>query len=229
MIEKSNGSATDNCWLRIGVWGKGAQRCPRLQEVMHCHNCDIFHRASLKVLERPLSEDYRNEWAEVLSCAKEEVVKDATSVIIFRLGTEWVAIPTNLCTEITPILRIHSLPHNKSSILRGIVNINGEVQTCYSLGNILGIKKAENALGEEKKIVYERMIVLESHDRRFAFPVSEIGGIHHYRNEDLEELPATVADTAANYLKGIIRWGELCVGCLDEELFMSQIERSIRH
>lgn len=216
------------CWNSIGVWGNEVPRCPRLKEVIHCQNCDVFHTASLVAYERSLPDDYRLEWTEVLAGNKEEVVSDTKSVIVFRIGDEWVAIAAGLCKEISRMMKVHRLPHNKSQILRGVVNNGGEIRICFSLGNLLGIAKASQIFGEESHAVYARMIVMEVSGRRYVFPVSEIKGLHHYRESELGPLPNTVLASSASYLNGVIKWGDKSIGCLDEALLTSQLERSIR-
>lgn len=228
MAEGAIDTVTGNCWHRIGVWGRETPRCPKLEQVIHCRNCEVFHAASLQVYERALPEDYRREWTEVLAGEKEQVFSDAKSIIVFRVGEEWMALPTHLCREIAQMLKIHRLPHNKSNIMKGVVSTGGEVQICFSLGGVLGITKADKSADEGDQIVYRRMVLLEKDGRRYVFPVSEISGIHSYREAELEGLPSTVSDSASNYIKGIIKWGERRIGCLDEDLLISQLERSIR-
>lgn len=217
-----------DCWHRIGVWGKEMPRCQRLDEFIHCQNCDVFHAASLKAYERALPDDYRLEWTKVLAADKEMVLSDVTSVIIFRLGDEWVAIATRLCKEISKMMKTHRLPHNKSRVLRGVVNCGGEIQICFSLGSLLEIDKADRVFGDGENAVYSRMIVMEMAGRRYVFPVSEIGALHHYREADLGLLPITVLDSSVSYMKGVIKWNDKTVGCLDEALLISQLERSIK-
>jgi len=219
----------ENCWHRIGVWGRETPRCPKLDQVIHCQNCDIFHAASLEVYEKPFPEGYRGEWTKVLAENKTKTAAGAKAVIIFRLGDEWVAIAANLCKEVSEMLKIHRLPHNKSAVLRGVVNSGGEVQLCFSLGNVLGIAKAESIFGEGNYGMYSRMIVMEMDGKNYLFPVSEIGGLHHYREEDLGPLPKIILASAASYMKGIIKWNNKSVGCLDEELVLVQLERSISY
>lgn len=228
MADGIQNTVMDNCWHRIGVWGRESPRCPKLERAIHCHNCEVFHAASLRVYERALPEDYRREWTVVLAGDKEEVSSDGKSVIVFRVGEEWVALSTHLCREISQMLKIHRLPHNKSNILKGVVNTGGEVQICFSLGAVLGVTRADKASDEGDQIIYRRMITIEKDGKRYVFPVSEIVGICHYREADLEDPPSTVSDSASNYVKGIIKWKERHIGCLDEGLLISRFERSIR-
>jgi chemotaxis-related protein WspD len=217
-----------NCWNRIGVWGGELPRCPRLEEFIHCQNCDVFHAASLTAFERAIPDDYRLEWTEVLAGNKKTVVTDAKTVIVFRIGDEWVAISTSLCKEISRVMKIHRLPHNKSQVLKGVVNNGGEIRICFSLGNLLGISKAERIFGDDFHAVYARMIVMNMAGRHYVFPVSEIKGLLQYREADRAPLPETISASSASYMNGVIKWGDTIIGCLDEALLTSQLERSIR-
>lgn len=228
MSENKKNAPPKGCWNSIGVWGNEVPRCPRLDEFIHCQNCDVFHTASLVAYERALPDDYRLEWTEVLAGSKEMVVSDTKSVIVFRIGDEWVAIAAGLCKEISRMMKVHRLPHNKSQILRGVVNNGGEIRICFSLGSLLGIAKASQIFSEEFHAVYARMIVMEVAGRRYVFPVSEIKGLHHYRESELGPLPNTVLASSASYMNGVIKLGDKSIGCLDEILLTSQLERSVR-
>jgi chemotaxis-related protein WspD len=216
------------CWSKIGVWGTELPRCPRLDEFIHCQNCDVFHAASLTAYERAIPDDYRLEWTEVLAGNKQAIVTDARTVVVFRLGDEWVAISTGLCKEISRMMRIHRLPHNKSHVLKGVVNNGGEIRICFSLGNLLGIAKAEQIFGDDFHAVYARMIVMDVAGRNYVFPVSEIKGLLQYREVDLGPLPETISASSASYMNGVIKWGDTVIGCLDEAILTAQLERSIR-
>ena len=228
MAKKKENINRENCWQRIGVWGTETPRCPELETVIHCRNCDVFHAASLEVYEQTLPSDYRKDWTTVLSGNKDEALAETRAIIIFRIGDEWVALSAHLCREITKASKIHGLPHNKNSILKGIVNSAGEVQPCFSLGSILGLSKGESDYEEESHAKFERLLVLEKEGRRFAFPVTEIIGIYHFREGDMEELPKTLSDSLASFMRGIIKYSDKSVGCIDEDLLISQIERSLR-
>lgn len=217
-----------SCWNSIGVWGTVMPRCPKLEQFTHCHNCDVFHAASLGAYERAIPEDYRVEWTEVLAGHKETVITDARTVIVFRIGDEWVAIATNLCKEISRVMKVHRLPHNKSQILKGVVNHGGEIRICFSLGSLLGIAKAEQLFTDEFYTVYARMIVMDVEGRNYVFPVSEIKGLLQYREAELATLPDTFLTSSASYMSGVIKWDDKTVGCLDEALLTSALERSIR-
>jgi chemotaxis-related protein WspD len=228
MTEQKKFVPPDSCWNSIGVWGTVVPRCPKLVEFIHCQNCDVFHVASLQVYDRDIPEDYRQEWTELLAGSKEAVVRDARTVIVFRIGDEWVAISTSLCKEISRMMKIHRLPHNKSQILKGVVNNGGEIRICFSLGNLLGVERAEQVFGDEFQNVYARMIVMNVAGQHYVFPVSEIKGLLKYSDADRSPLPETMLASSASYMSGVIKWGDISVGCLDEALLTAQLERNIR-
>lgn len=226
MTKKKKNLDRDNCWQRIGVWGSETPRCPELGTVIHCRNCDVFHAASLEVYEQTLPGDYRRDWTTVLSGNKDETLAETRAVIVFRLGDEFVALSANLFKKITKISNIHRLPHNKNSVLKGVVSSAGEVQPCFSLGSLLGLSKGED--DENNHINFTRLVVLEKEGKRFAFPVTAIVGICHFREEDLKELPKTLSDSLASYMLGIIKYSDKSVGYIDEDLLISKIERSLQ-
>ena len=62
----------------------------------------------------------------------------AASVLIFRLGEEWLAFRTQTVAEVTLPRPVHRVPHRSNSVLTGIVNLQGQVQLCVSLHGLLG-------------------------------------------------------------------------------------------
>jgi chemotaxis-related protein WspD len=52
----------DDCWNRIGVWAKGNRDCPKLKDVGHCVNCEVFSSAGRQLLECEAPRGYLEEW-----------------------------------------------------------------------------------------------------------------------------------------------------------------------
>ena len=59
---------------------------------------------------------------------------------IFRLGREWLALPTHVCQEMAEMRPIHTLPHRSGPVLLGLVNIRGSIRLCVSLRELLGLE-----------------------------------------------------------------------------------------
>ena len=64
---------------------------------------------------------------------------EAVSVLIFRLGAEWLAFRTQAVAEVTTPRPVHRIPHRSNQILSGLVNLQGQVQLCVSLHGLLGV------------------------------------------------------------------------------------------
>ena len=109
----------DRCWKRIGVWGNELPRCPKLEEVIHCRNCQVFTQAGRNLLERALPEAYKDEWGNILVKKKGEEPVGAIAVVVFRIASEWMALPAGLFAEIIEDVSIHTLPHRKNPYIVG--------------------------------------------------------------------------------------------------------------
>lgn len=218
----------DDCWNKIGVWGDKASRCPKLDEVIHCRNCSVYSSAGRAVLERSLPEEYENKWAKIYSVNKKEKISGTESVTIFRLGDEWLALPTNIIEEVTDVSVVHSLPHHKNPVLRGLMNLRGQMSICVSLGQLLGIEKAEHIIKpDDRDRTYERMIAVNYNESKFVFLVTEVKSTCRYLPRDLKEPPSTLSHSKGTFTKGMLSWKEHEVSCLDAELLFYSLGKKL--
>lgn len=181
-----------------------------------------------ELFEREAPEGYIQEWSQVVSCEKKKKeVSTYCSVVIFRLGFEWLGMPTHLIREVTDSFPVHSLPHCSDDVLKGIVNIRGELQPCLSLRSLLGLKNHREDLQRptSKGRVYRRMIVIEKNLQNWVFPVDEVQGIFHYFPEDTQNSPVTVEKSNNTLTRLVLFWQGLRVGCIDGELLTYALER----
>ncbi len=218
----------DDCWNQIGVRSRLDKRCPKLEQVIHCHNCEIYSRAGRRILEQDFPSGYQQEWTDVY--AREEPVLQAgkfSSVLIFRLGDEWFALDSGLIDEVARMKPTHRLPHVDNGIVKGLVNIRGELKICISLGQILGLEKASAARAEQH-IVFDRIIIAQADNGQFVFPVSEVHGIHHYQEDELGGVPVTVSKATASYSLGVLSWEGRHVACLDSELLFYSLNKKLQ-
>ncbi len=214
----------DDCWNSIGVWGTVKPRCPLLEEVIHCRNCRKFSAAGRQLLDRAVPPDYVREWTEIISEKGKVADHAATSVLVFRLGDEWLALSTAIFREVSSMRPVHRIPHRTNQVVCGLANVRGELLVYISLGRLLGIKKGKRyALDSIKGSFSERLLVIEKEDQRFVFPVSEIYGIHRYSSGELYEAPTTIANASASYIKGIFTLEHRHVGCVDEAVLFGTL------
>lgn len=213
-----------DCWNRIGV--RGDRSCPELKRHVHCRNCPVYSAAATRLLDGELSADYIAAWTAHF--AEEKAVDElgTDSIVIFRIGSEWLALPTRVFVEVADVRAVHSLPHRRSAVILGLTNVRGELLICVSLGTALGLETVAEK-PDQRRTVHKRLLVIQSEACRLVFPVDEVCGVQRFHASELGEVPATVAGAAATYTKAILPWKGKSVGCLDEQLLFYTLNRSL--
>ena len=196
-----NNSNINDCWNKIGIWGDEQPRCPELDKLIHCYNCPVYSNAGRALLDRETDAEYIDEWTHNLSQPRTDFNNELKSALAFRIGNEWFALPSMIIREITQCDKHHSLPHRKNMILRGLVNVRGELLLCVSLGYLFNLNKKEIST-ENRVASHERYIVISDKGEFFAFPVSEVKDTLKYDEDNLENTPSTINDESSNYIKG---------------------------
>lgn len=213
VAKRDNYQPGDLCWSRIGVFGD--RTCGDLAEYIHCHNCPTYHEAGRSLLDRELDVDYLDRQKEIV--ARQKDLREWTlSVTIFRVEGEWLALPSAALKEITEARVIRGVPHRSGRELLGLANIRGELVICVSLPQLLGITEGSSHEAITP-IVWPRLVVAEQGKERWAFPVEEVWGMWWLDPASIQEAPATLANDASSFTRGIFDWWELKVGLLDEE------------
>ncbi len=215
----------ENCWKTQGVWSDQGGHCERLAKVIHCRNCEVFTRAGRRLLERELPEDYLQEWTAVLANKKNDELIGTVSLLVFRIEKEWLALPSLLFAEVVDNARVHCLPHRPNPVLKGLVNVHGEVQLCVSLQALLGIESCDV---EVPTSVSPRMLVMGEPGARWVFHVHEIDGIHRLHPSQIQAPPISSQKTGAGFSRGLFAWGDKSVAVLDDELLLHQLSRSVQ-
>ncbi len=221
-----NAPPAENCWKRIGVWGRETPPCPELKKVIHCRNCCVFTQAGRDFLERDLPEDYIREWTRIMATEKEDAMPGAVSVVIFSIETELIALRTLVSAEILIAggLKRHKLPHRKNPVLLGLINVRGEIQLCVSLKRLLEI---DNGGGKERKGRERYMIVARKDAEKWVFPADDVLGVFRIHPNQFENVPATVAKAQSTYTQSIFKWEDRHVAFLDDELVFFSLKRSV--
>lgn len=215
--------ALDDCWNRIGV--RGDRSCPELVKHVHCRNCPVQAAAVTTLLDRQVPADHAERWTEQYARPPEVREAGLHPVVVFRVGSEWCALPTTLFLEVATLRPVHSLPHRRSTLVRGLVNVRGELLVCVSVAGALGID--EGASTDPGRQNSRRLLVLSREEQRLVFSVDEVGGPYRYHPRELLPPPATVARAAGTYTKAVFAWREKSVALLDDELLFYTLNRSL--
>jgi len=177
--------------------------------------------------ERELPADYLDEWATHIAQPKRLAARGALSAVVFRVGSEWLAVPTAVCSEVSARKSVHAIPHRRNGIVLGLVNIRGDLVLCVSLSGVLGVTAMPYDRPERRRLSRERLLLLEQDGQRLACPVTDMHGVHRYHADDLQEVPATIARGTAAYTRAILPWQGKAVGLLDEQLLFYTFYRHL--
>lgn len=213
-----------DCWTSIGVQGDGS--CPELKQYVHCRNCPVYSAGASRLLDGEAVADDLAAWTRHFAQPTPARALNTQSIVIFRVGSEWLALPTAAVIEVADLLPIHSLPHRASGVILGLTSVRGELLVCVSLLHLLGLKPS----GANQKLsatAPPRLLVLRRDQVRAVCPVDEVHGIHRFDPRELKDLPATVARAGATYSKALLAWREHSVGLLDDERVFHTLKRSL--
>ena len=217
--------AIKDCWNRIGV--RGDSSCPELKKHIHCRNCPVFSAAAVDMLNGELPPDHLARWTGHVGQEKWVAELDTHSIIVFRIGAEWLALPTAVFKEIASIRAVHPLPHQPNRLVLGVTNIRGELLVCVSLQQLLGLEGADDAGPRQQRSLDERLLVVQRDGHRLVCPVDEVYGTQRFHPRELKDVPTTVAKATATYTRSILSWQGKAVGLLDDQLLFYSINRSL--
>ena len=216
---------TSGCWNIIGVHGAGS--CPELKRYIHCRNCPVYSAGAAALLDGDAPADYVAEQTRHFAQSLHTQDVETRAVVVFRLGAEWLALPTAVVTEVANPQPVHSLPHRKNGVVLGLATVRGELLICVSLGQVVGVDPAPPAGRDRRSTVYRRLLVIRREDVRAVCPVDEVHGVHRFHPRELKNVPTTVAHAAVAYSTGLLAWRDHSVGVLDDQLVFYMLKRSL--
>ncbi|WP_293777306.1 chemotaxis protein CheW [uncultured Oxalicibacterium sp.] len=221
MHEMSAMPAIDTCWSRIGSRGDGS--CTKLQQYVRCLNCPVFAQHAADILDaKPHSNDIIYGGFNTAQASEAAQTTTAQqSVLIFRIGSEWLALPATSITEVVAENVIHSLPHQRNAAVLGLANIRGMLVLCISLERLL---HTQPAIGQRNTA---RFLVVTHDAQKVVFPVDEIDGVERLDPSAWLTPPSTLAQSSMTYTQAILPWKDRKVGLLDTDLLFYTLKRSL--
>jgi chemotaxis-related protein WspD len=216
---------TNDCWNRIGI--RGDASCPELARHIHCRNCEVYAAAAQALLDRPRSITDIAERTRHVAQPKIEDEPGAGSVLIFRIGVEWLALPTEVVQEVIDVRSVHSLPHRRGGAVLGVTNVRGELVVTISLSHLLGLGTGTAPAETRGRLAHKRFLVMRREEIRAVCPADEVHGIHRFNPSAVKDAPATVARSAGRFTHGVLEWLGHTVGMVDARLLFDGVERSL--
>lgn len=221
MKSPAESQGVQDCWNQVGVYGDST--CPELKTYDHCRHCPVYLQAGRSLLEREPQAGYLAEWTRRLAEDKSVAERGSLSMVLFRIGARWFAIPTTAVKEVSALSHVHQIPHRTNEVMLGLVQVRGEIHLCVAVDRMLGLD-AVTGLPHKSGGTFRRMIVVEINDHRWVWAADEVFGVHRLSPEsilpsrDQQELP----------ISGVFSWGEQEVVCLDEQGVGAALLRSVQ-
>ena len=216
----------DDCWNRIGV--RGDSSCERLVEYVRCLNCPVFETAAAKLLEQPIPlVDLSRHDTRAAAQPQHDVQGASESFLVFRIGDEWLALPTPIFKRIVQTRPIHTLPHRQHRAVLGVVNVQGELLVCLSLAHLLGFDADTAARDERARHDLPRLLVVSRGEEHAVFPVDQVDGVHRLAPATFCAPPATLSQAAAAHTRAVTPWRGLSVGVLNADTLFDTLNRSL--
>ncbi|NOY71038.1 MAG: chemotaxis protein CheW [Gammaproteobacteria bacterium] len=212
-----------DCWNLIGSRSPKGASCERLKNVITCVNCDVYVKAGRRLLHRDAPAGYIDEWVEIISTGKTSKKKETTSVIIFKIQNQLVALPSRLLDKVVVPGRVHTLPHNNSPYIAGVTNVQGELAVSLDINRLL---VGENGRNSEEESRFPRDVVINLADGLWAFEVEEVVGIERLKFESVALEPERWCGDE-KFIDSCFLWKNQTVIMLDETV-IENILRGIR-
>jgi len=218
--------APAHCWQDAGAFGSNA--CAKIQAYGHCYDCPTYARYGRRLLDRKPEAQYLEEWSA--SLAQQELAEqtETESVVVFRIASEWFALPTALVKSVAPGARPHSIPHRSDPALLGLVNVLGALHLCVSLHALLEIPDDAQPAATEVGGSLRRMLVVGEDADVWVFPVDDVHGIFRYGPDQVRPPPPTVAKATTTYTKSLILWNDTHVACINYGLLFASLRRRVQ-
>jgi chemotaxis-related protein WspD len=215
----------NDCWNRIGVRGDGS--CSQLLQHTHCRNCPTYSAAAVSILDRAVLGEEAAQSTHGVTEGPVAVELDTRSVVVFRIGAEWLALATSVFREIAALRAVHSLPQRRTGAVLGLANVRGELLVCLSLERILGLQRADTLQTAHPRAADKRLLVMQREGQLAVCPVDEVFGVERFHKRELRTLPATLSKSGAPYTSAVLSWRQKLVAVLDDELLFHTLTRSL--
>ncbi|MGE0493800.1 MAG: chemotaxis protein CheW [Vulcanimicrobiota bacterium] len=128
------------------------------------------------LLDRPPPQGYLEAWSELLAKPARQLERRHSIVLMFGLGNEQLALPCRVLEGVVELRPVRRLPHRSGGLLQGVINLQGRLELCVCLEHLLGIEAGGPP---------ERLLVLRQQQRRYAFGVTRIVGLHDLSQDEL--------------------------------------------
>ncbi len=211
------------CWCVQGTEGDGS--CPRLIEAGFCFHCPAYAEAGRRLFDREMEASEREHWTRLLAEEKEGRSSGMSSVMVFRLGEECLALPARAFDRVLELRPHRTVPGRSNPVFAGLVNVGGELLPFVNAREVLRVPGS--GIGEPRGVVEPCLAVVRAPSGRYAFAVDEMLGLVRYDRSEVSGPPATLAGDRRSFASAILETEERSVTLLDAEALFHSFDRSI--
>jgi len=152
---------------------------------------------------------------------------ETLSLVVFRLGEQWYALPTAVVKEVAEICTIRRIPRRSSAVLLGLINLRGVLHLCVALDGLLGRSGGAFRPRVRDSSTAERLVVMADERGRWVFPADEVSGVFPFLPAEIQPIPAGLTEDEALALKGVVSLRERAVRCIDEKMLFNTLKECI--
>lgn len=214
----------DDCWNRIGVWAKAGADCAELGRLVHCRNCGVYRAAGSRLLDRELPRQLMDQRAQSYAVPKQAGELSRNSFFVFRIGVEWLALPTQSIREVIQPGAIHRIPHQSRGLVEGLTSVDGHLEIVIAMNSLLGTSSAH---GNSPRGCVARHLVLQTDSGALVFRVDEAWGTCRVADDAMRNLPSTLDTALTRHTRGVIEVNGHDVGVIDLDLLLRAVEQGM--
>lgn len=225
MPSEQHPQISERCWRQIGVYGDAS--CGALSEYIHCRHCEQYARIAKSLFDRLVQDDELASTTAELAGGSETLPVARVSLLIFRILTEWLALPTQFIEGVLDPRPVHVVPFRSNRVFTGLVNVNGELLPCFSVTDLLRLSAEPVGDHGQDSCRTQRMVVFEMNGELYVLPVDEVLGVHKLPLERMTKPPSTLDRSQETFTRGVIQLDSKAIGWLDEQKLHSALEGSL--
>jgi chemotaxis-related protein WspD len=162
-----------------------------------------------RFFDRLPPEGYLREWTERMARPDEVVEPDLVTLLVFRVGGEWLAIGSEHLVEVTHAQPVHTVPFRTGRTLRGLVNVRGQLRLCFSLHALLSEEGGAGPRGGTS-----RMVIIQEGTEQWVFLADEVARVNRVPRTRLRKPPSTLPG-GSSFTTAVFDWNGKTVGFLD--------------
>jgi chemotaxis-related protein WspD len=212
----------DRCWNRIGI--QGDKSCPHLARHVHCRNCSVFSQAARARLDAPAEPEYLDQLTQRYAQAQAATAAGDRSLVVFRIGREWLGLNPRAVAEVIGPRPIHRIPHRAARILRGLINWRGDLTLCLDLGAILNLEEGAEPQGGANQ---RKCLIMTTPEGAVATEIDEVAGVSRFSAKLGLAPPATSAKAQNSFVTILFNWRDRQVSGLNESRLFAFINRHL--